>query len=188
MVKYTRKKRYYRRTNIKKVMRNYFKARLDTVQKLVWNSEGIQFVTDGQATNRDLKVLLELCNDWDVWRLVFHNFKITGLAVEVNPGVPSASANQVPAYGGMAVLSLLTTRDQSNWNTATESNFCFSLATIQRQRKYKSFNGGLNSWMGTDDLQDIDGKFTVQSDGNPTNAAIVFMVKFSFYVTFKNPN
>lgn len=180
-------RRRYRR-NVNKLMRNYFKARLDTVQKLVWNTDGIKFVTDGEATNRDVKTLLELCNDWDAWRLVFHTFKITGMAVEVNPGVPSASANQVPAYGGMAVLSLLTTRDNSNWNSATESNFSFSLATVQRQRKYKSFNGGINAWMGTDDLQDIDGKFTVQSDGNPTNAAIVYMVKFSFYVTFKNPN
>lgn len=191
MVKYAKKKtysNYYAKRNMLKVMRNYFKARLDTVQKVVWNTDGIHFVTTSQGTNRTLADLIQLCNDWDSWRTVFHSFKITGMAVEVNPAFPSISANQTPAYAGMAVLSFITSRDSSNWNTATESNFSFSLASLERQRKYKSFNGGINSWSGTDDLQDVDGQFTVQSDGNPTNAALVYMVKFSFYVTFKNPN
>lgn len=191
MVKYTKKRNYYKyysRKNMNKVMRNYFKARLDTIQKVLWNNDGIHFVTTAQGTDRTLADLVQLCNDWDSWRTVFHSFKITGMAVEVNPAFPSVSANQTPSYAGMAVLSLLTTRDNSNWNNATESNFSFSLTTMERQRKYKSFNGGINAWSGTDDLQDMDGKFTVQSDGNPGNAALVFMVKFSFYITFKNPN
>lgn len=169
-------------------MRNYFKARLDTIQKVVWNADGAHFATGTQSTNRQINDLLQLCNDWDSWRTVFHTFKITGLAVEIDPSFPSISAGQTPAYGGMAVLSLLTTRDTSNWNNASESNFSFNMTCLSKQRKYKSFNGGINAWTGTDDLQDIDGKFTVQSDGNPTNAALVYMVKFSFYVTFKNPN
>lgn len=191
MVKYAKKKTYnsyYGRKNMLRVMRNYFKARLDTIQKVVWNANGVNFSTGTQGTNRDLRTLLELCADWSAWHTLFHTFKITGLAVEIDPALPSVSANSVPAYGGMAVLSLLTSRDISNWNNATESNFSFNLTALGKQRKYKSFNGGISSWVGTDDLQDLDGKFTVQSDGNIENAALVYMVRFTFYVTFKNPN
>ena len=182
------KKRYYKKksTNLNKVMRNYFKVKLDTIEKVIWTGNGIAFVVSGEATSRNLYTLLERTPDWGVWRTLFHSFKLTGLAVEISPNAPAQANGAV--FSGAAALGLITSRDTINWNNVTESNFSFLLSTTQIQRKYKSFNGGLADWHGTDNAQELDGIFAVLSDGNLQNAICNFVVKFSFYVTFKNPN
>ena len=84
-------RRYYRRYfyNRNKIMRNYFKAKLDTVQKVLWTGDGVKFITGGTSTNKPIPTLLQLCPDWESWRLLFHSFKLTGLSVEVAPNYPS---------------------------------------------------------------------------------------------------
>lgn len=167
-------------------MRNYFKAKMDTVQKLNWTANGAFFVTGSEGNSRNLNDLLGLCNDWQYWRQLFHTYKLTGIAVKIIPNAPTATNGT--QFTGAACMALLTTRETSNWNNAIESNFSFMLSPVQIQRKYKSFNGGLASWHGTDDLADLDGKFVIETDGNPTNGATTYMVRFTFYVTLKNTN
>lgn len=188
MVK-TYRRRYRRyRYNRSKIMRNYFKAKLDVIQKVLWTSDGVKFVSEGSANSKPIPTLLELCPDWATWRLLFHSFKLTGIAVEVAPNYPSAR-NGDAEFTGAAVLALLTSRDAVSWNNASEANFMFMLSPTQVQRKYKSFFGGLAAWTGTDTITDLDGKFVVESDGNPSvNSATAYTVRFTFYITFKNSN
>lgn len=183
MVKrYTR--RYRRRA--KRIMRNYFKAKLDTVQKVQWTEAGANFVTGSTGNTRTVQDLLQLCNDWQYWRQLFHTYKLTGIAVRITPNAPTSTNGT--QFAGAACLSMLTTRESANWTNAIESNFSFMLSPVQIQRKYKGFNGGLAAWHGTDDTADLDGKFVIETDGNPTNGATTYMVQFTFYVTFKNTN
>lgn len=190
MVKKTYKKFYFKRNLYyrNKIMRNYFKAKLDVIQKVLWTGDGIKFITGGSSDSKAIPALLELCPDWSTWRLLFHSYKLTGVAVEVVPNAPSTTGNDAE-FTGSAVLALLTSRDAVSWNNASEANFMFVLTPTQIQRKYKSFYGGITSWSGTDTITDLDGKFVVQSDGNPSaNAATAYTVRFTFYITFKISN
>lgn len=169
-------------------MRNYFKAKLDTVQKISWSNQGIFFTSGNQGTTRTLHDLVTLCPDWAAWQQLFHTFKLTGMAVTVTPNHPTINYSQNSEFSGAGMLGFLTTRDNVNWNNVSESNFSFCLTPSQVQRKYKSFNGSLAAWCSTDDNINLDGKFAVETDGNPVNGGVYYMVKFTFYITFKNPN
>lgn len=187
MGKYTRGRKYFfGKKNKYRIMKNYFKAKLDTVQKIAWNDQGANFITGNTGTTRNLNDLIQLCPDWGHWRELFHTYKLTGVKVEISPNFPTFGSNYV--FQGAACMGLLTTRDISNWNNVSESNFNFLLSPTEIQKKYKSFNGGLSAWHGTDDTADLDGKFCCETDGNPSSGVVTFMVKFTFYITFKNPN
>lgn len=167
-------------------MRNYFKAKLDTVQKIQWTGDGANFTTGSAGTTRTISDLVALCVDWQYWRQLFHTFLLTGIAVEICPNFPTFTNGT--QFTGTASMGLLTTRESVSYNNVIESNFSFMLGPSQVQRKYKRMNGGLSAWHGTDELNELDGKFSVETDGNPTNGATTYSVKFTFYITFKNPN
>ena len=181
-------RRYYRRNfyNRTRTMRNYFKAKLDTVQKIQWTGDGANFTTGTTGTTRTIADLVALCVDWQYWRQLFHTFLLTGIAVEICPNFPTFTNGT--QFTGTASMGLLTTRESVSYNNVVESNFSFMLGPSQVQRKYKRLNGGLSAWHGTDELNELDGKFSVETDGNPTNGATTYSVKFTFYITFKNPN
>lgn len=185
MVKYRKYRRYYRKVKAR-ILRNYFKGKLDTVQKVTWTGNGAFFVTGGQGTTRTLSDLLQLCGDWQYYRQIFHTYKVTGLAMELTPN--PATRGDGTQFTGAACIGLLTTRDIANWTNVTESNMSVLLTASQIQRKYKSFYGGLAAWHGTDDTADLDGKFVIETDGNPSDGGTTYMFKVTFYITFKNAN
>ena len=74
MAKRTYRRRGYRRHYYSraKIMRNYFKAKLDTIQKIQWTADGANFTTGSIGTTRTISDLVGLCVDWQYWRQLFH--------------------------------------------------------------------------------------------------------------------
>lgn len=169
-------------------MKNYFKAKLDCVQTIQHSVDGTSFRENNQS-NRTLAALLELCNDWGMYRQLFHSFKLTGFAFQVVPLSTSPTPQGQPyTSAATVILALQTNRDNNDFNSISESNGSVILSPVSPMRKYKSFNGGEFGWTSTDDLTQMDGIMRLGTNGNASTGACVWSVRFSFYITFKNPN
>ena len=83
MVKRYYRKYYYRKYNRAKILRNYFKARLDTSMRAALDTAGFKFI-ENNATSRNLAQVLESCSDWNAFKQLFHTFKLPGVAMEAN--------------------------------------------------------------------------------------------------------
>lgn len=184
MVKY--KKKYYRRyykTNLQKVMRNYFKMRFDFVDRLGVDQSAFKFISWNTNT-KSLQSVLNACADWPKAAALFHSFKLTGLAIEIIPGVRASDFYARGSY----VMGLLTSSDVTDFNNLVEAKSALVLNYNQAVRKYLSFYGGETSWISTSDLSQLDGKFFAETNALAESGGFVWTVKFSFYVTFKNSN
>lgn len=183
-----KKKGKYVKRKIQKVMRNYLKVKLDCVQTIQHSTDGTIFRENNQ-TSRTLAALLELCNDWGMYRQLFHSFRLTGVAFQVVPLSTSPNGQGLP-YTSLStiVLALQTNRDNADFNSVSETNGSVLLTPYATVRKYKSFYGGEFGWTSTDDLTLMDGIFRIGTNGNASTGACVWSVRFSFYVTLKNTN
>lgn len=182
MVKRATRRRYARR-RIQKVMRNYLKVRLDCIQTIQHTTEATHFRENNQ-TNRTLSALLELCNDWAMYRQLFHSFKLTGFAIQVTPLSTTADY----ASAASVILALQTSRDNNDFNSISEANTAIILTPYAPIRKYKSFNGGEFGWTSTDDLTLMDGIMRIGTNANASAGGAIWSVRFTFYITLKNPN
>ena len=95
MVKRYYRKYYYRKYNRAKILRNYFKARLDTSMRAALDTAGFKFI-ENNATSRNLAQVLESCSDWNAFKQLFHTFKLTGVAMEAIPNLPLAGQDNRP--------------------------------------------------------------------------------------------
>lgn len=185
-----RKRYYYRRYYYSKakLMRNYFKARLDTSMRAALDTAGFKFI-ENNATSRNLAQVLESCSDWVAYKQLFHTFKVTGIAMEAVPNLPIAGQDNRPfAANGTYCVGLITSGDTQNYANLLEAKNTIILTPTQSQRKYLSFNGGETSWIATSQTSDLDGKFYTETNSLATSGGMVWSIKFSFYITFKNPN
>lgn len=181
---YYRRKRYYRY----KIMKNYFKARLDTAMRVALDNAGFKFI-ENNATTRNLAQVLESCSDWAAFKQLFHSFKLTGVLMEAIPNLPLIGGDNKPfAANGTYCVGLITQGDTTNYANLLEAKNTILLTPTQTQRKYLSFNGGETSWIVTSQTSDLDGKFYCETNSLATSGGMVWTVKFSFYITFKNPN
>lgn len=182
-------RRYYRRNfyNRVKIMRNYFKARLDTSMRAALDTAGFKFI-ENNASTRNLAQVLESCSDWNAYKQLFHTFKLTGLAMEAIPNLPIAGQASPFAANGTYCVGLITQGDTTNYANLLEAKNTILLTPTQTQRKYLSFNGGETSWIATSQTSDLDGKFYTETNSLASSGGMVWSIKFSFYITFKNPN
>lgn len=177
--KYRRK--YYRKYNLYKVMRNYFKAKLDYLLRIKYFNSGLNFI-EWTTNAKPIADLLGSCKDWDYYKRLFHSFKLTGMALEISPGVPQGNF----VSNGALVLGLITSGDPTDFNTVVDSTKSIVLTSTNTQRRYISFNGGQVGWASTNLIGSIDGKLFAETDSLPESGVMVWGVKLSFYVTFKN--
>ena len=182
-------RRYYRKNfyNRAKILRNYFKARLDTSMRAALDTAGFKFI-ENNATSRNLAQVLESCSDWNAYKQLFHTFKLTGLAMEAIPNLPIAGASAPFAANGTYCVGLITSGDTQNYANLLEAKNTILLTPTQTQRKYLAFNGGETSWIATSQTSDLDGKFYTECNSLASSGGMVWSIKFSFYITFKNPN
>lgn len=163
MVKYTKKATYtysrYKKININKIMRNYFKMRFDFVDRLGIDQSAFKFVS-WNTNNKSIQSILNGCADWPKAAGLFHSFKLTGLAIEATPGVKASDY-----YGrGSPVLGLLTSSDVTDFNNLVEARTAMVLNYNEKTRKYYSFNGGETGWISTSDLSQLDGKVFAETN------------------------
>lgn len=187
MVKYRRRYRGYRR-RYHKIMRNYLKVKLDCVQTIQHTTDATNF-RENQQASRTLAALLELCNDWGMYRQLFHSFRLTGFSFRVTPLSTSPNqAGQPYTSASTIVLALQTNRDNADFNSVSETNASLVLSPYSPMAKYKGFNGSEFGWTSTDDLTLMDGVMRLGTNGNASTGACVWAVRFTFYITLKNPN
>lgn len=183
------KRRYYRkrRTNVKKIMRNYFKARLDYVMRITFDSQAVKF-PEWNAANKSLAGILEACSDWGSYSKIFHTFRVTGIAAEVVPNLAIKVENQFNVNGSVLFAFLTDADNAESFQNVAESKFCFICSPTNTQRKYLSLNGGLTGWLSTNSLSELNGKFVTTTNSLAQAGGMVWNIKLSIYVTFKNPN
>lgn len=178
---------YRKRGSVAKIMRNYFKAKMDYVMRVAYDSSGVKFL-EWNASQKNINGLLEACSDWAPYTKIFHTFKLTGIAMEVSPNHPIANEGVFSANGSV-ILAILTGGDNpDSFQNVAEAKNSMVLTPTQMQRRYLSFNGGQTAWIATSDLTDLDGKVAVITNSTNVTGGLIWSVKVSFYVTFKNPN
>lgn len=177
--KYRRK--YYRKYNLYKVMRCYHKAKLDYLIRIKYMQSGLMFI-EWSTNAKPLADLIAACKDWDYYKRLFHSFKLTGMALEISPGIPQGNF----VSNGAVVLGIITSGDPTDFSTVVDSTKSIVLSPTNTQRRYISFNGGQTGWSSTNLNAVIDGKLFCETDSLPESGVMVWGVKLSFYVTFKN--
>lgn len=181
MAKRKYRKRYYRNKN--RIMRNYFKMKLDIVERLGMDNSGFKFIS-WNSNAKDIGVVLNGCDDWPKAAGLFHSFKLTGVAITAIPGVYGSDF-----YArGSPMVGILTSNEQANFNTLAESNSSIVLSYNETRRRYYSFHGGETGWMSTDMLADLNGRIYAETLSLAETGNFVWTIKFTFYVTFKNAN
>jgi hypothetical protein len=164
-------------------MRNYFKARLDYIDRLGMDNSAFKFIAQN-SNLKGLTTLIQACGDWPKYVQLFHSMKLTGMAIEATPQVLADNYE----CRGTPLLGLLTAGDQTDFNTLAESKGCITLNYTNTKRKYISFNGSNTGWISTDNLSALDGKIFAETNSLASGGNFIWNVKFSFYITFKNPN
>ena len=154
------KRRYkrYRRHNIGRLLRNYYKAKLDYLIRIKYQQSGVMFI-EWSTNAKPIADLLNACKDWDYYKRLFHSFKVTGMALEISPGVPQGNF----VSNGALVLGVITSGDPTDFNTVVDSTKSVVLSTTNTQRRYISFNGGQVGWSSTNLIGSIDGKLFVET-------------------------
>lgn len=185
MAKRTYRRRY--RKKVRKIMNNYFNAKLDYVFRVSYDSSGSKLV-EWNTDRKDLNGMLESCSDWPNFAKVFHTFKLRGIAISTSPNVPIPQ-DGLFSMNGTVLLAIMTGADSpDSFQNVVESQCCLMLTNQQCQRKYISFNGGQTSWIATSDLTDLDGKLCVKTNSNAQSGGCIWSVHIRFYVSYKNPN
>lgn len=182
------KKRYYRRKSKYRILRNYFKAKLDTIQRVALDSSAFKLL-EANGTSRNLHALLQACGDWVSYTHIFHSFKLTGIALTAIPNTPLVGANNAPfSANGTYAVGIITSTDPTNFTNLIESNCALILTPSQTLRKYMSFNGGQTGWLATSKPEDLDGKLYCETNSLASQGGMVWTLKITLYVTFKNPS
>lgn len=177
----TYKRKYRKRYSINKLLRNYYKAKLDYLIRIKYQQSGVMFI-EWNTNAKPLADLIAACKDWDYYKRLFHSFKLTGVSLEISPGVPQGNF----VSNGALVLGLITSADPTDFSTVVDSTKSIVLSTTNTQRRYISFNGGQTGWSSTNLNAVIDGKLFCETDSLPESGVMVWGVKVSFYITFKN--
>lgn len=183
-VTYTR----YRRNNIYKVMKNYFKTKLTCSDRIQLDPEFMKLVSVG-AQNKQIRSYLTSCNEFGSFREIFHSIKLNGLLIETVPSIVSTiDVQDTPVMAGTYVLAFIPTLASGTLTSLVDANESIILNPNQAQRKYISFHGSLNGWLDIASIENnLSGLICTQYNVLPQNCGITWNVKFTFYVTFKNP-
>ena len=116
--------------------------------------------------------------------------KITGILLETFPNyVGTVDIQNSVVMQGTYVIAYRPALAPSNFNALTDSNGSIVLSTTIPQRKYISMHGSVTGWMDTNNLDtEYSSMFTIKNSGvTIQNANMVWTVRITFYVTFKNP-
>ena len=184
--KYYKRKRGYK-FNLNKLLSQYTRAKLDVTQQVQWTASQLQW--ENNNTDISIEGLLTLSHDFPYYRQLYHSMKLRGILITCTP-MPSAlsiNTQQQPNFNGVGLCGFLTQRDASNYQNVSESNNKIVLGTT-KSTKYIYFPGGQTGYISTDNAQDFDGKFSLQTNGGPSYATLNFTFTFSLFITFKCSN
>lgn len=190
MVKYS-KRRYYRRrkSSLNKVMRNYFKTKLTTTERILLGP-GIWTFSEDQGKSLQARTVLRSCSEWTQFSAIFQSMKITGILLETFPNiVGTVDIQNSVVMQGTYVLAYRPALAPANFNALCDTGASIVLSTTTPQRKYVSFNGSVTGWMDTNNIDtDYSGLFNIENSGTTIqNANMVWTFRVTFYITFKNP-
>lgn len=189
MVKYKKtyaKKNYWKRS-LYRVMKNYFKTKLSCVDRILLDDNDMKLASSN-GVNRNIRAYLTGCNEWQYFSKVFHTMKITGLLMETIPGIQASNPETTPVMPGTYQVGFLPIASDANSVALADANESIVLSVVQNQRKYISFNGGLNGWLDIGSLENnLVALIVVAATALPQNTGCVWSLKLTFYITFKNP-
>lgn len=159
---YSRKGKYYTYAKINRMLSQYAKFKMSVSLALKWvnqNAGGFLFRLDAAVDDpfpqSSLGVLFGACTVYDGLRQMYSAFKVRGVLLETMPyNLPmnftdDAGNNWIP-YNGMVGIGLFTEGGGANaqerldrrktYRNISDSDKGLILDTVQRQRKYCSFN------------------------------------------------
>lgn len=181
MAKYKRAKKWYGKKNFNKIAKNYTKVRIDRSYRLLLTTQRINFA-DVNANHIALQDAISTMPDYQMYRQLYHSMKLTGVAILAVPMIHSQN------YAGMNTISLalMTNNDGINIGNVVESDRSLILNFQQSQRAYWSMHSGATGWIAVDDVNRLPGKIAAAVDDLPTAGEAYWVVKLSFWITFKN--
>lgn len=170
-------------------MKNYFKTKLTTTDRILLGP-GIWTFSADQGETLTARTVLRACSEWTQFSAVFGAIKITGILLETFPNyVGTVDIQNSVVMQGTYVVAYRPALAPSNFNALCDSNASIILSTTQPQRKYISLHGSATGWMDTNNLDtEYSSMFTIKNSGvTIQNANMVWTLRMTFYVTFKNP-
>lgn len=170
-------------------MKNYFKAKLSCIDRIILDNDFMK-LNSSNSQNRLLSAYITSCSEWDSFKNIFHSMKLTGLLMETTPGTVSAlDLESAVVFPGSYQVGFLPVNSSGGATGIADASESIVLSTNQTQRKYISFNGGLNGWLDMGSLSNNLAAIisTAMQGAYPVNGGIVWTLKLTFYITFKSP-
>lgn len=185
MVRY---RRYYKKNNrvTKKqfnyIAKNYLKYKININQTISWQTSIAWDSRTGDSLTAE-NIFETAGNEFLTLRKYYASYKITGIAIDVIPA-KSGSSNGLFTIQGLAYLGLIQTGETVSLPYLTASPHCMTLNPDQRVRKYIKLN---TAWTSTAENAGSMFKLSLLSGGSIVQGSVVFSVRISLYITFKNP-
>lgn len=178
-----RARRYYARR--RKVINQYFRAKIDYVDAIVWpNTQvaGSAFFRNINSENISMQHILEFEEFQDRYVKIFSFYRVYAFSVEAVPISVSNGQNQ--NTGTMFIGFNPNTNEGMSFDECARSNYSMVLSSTETKRMFRRLQGGT----GWNMMNSVDrGSFTCRSDyATVFNNGQKWSVHFVLYCVFKN--
>lgn len=182
MVKYSKyfRRKYYKRKNFNKITKNYTQVTFDKSFKIIAQTGQFQFDTGANHI-----LLGDILNDtvsYNKYRDLYSSIKIKSIFIEAVPQLRTTTF----ATSGTGVLGLLPENQGDLFQQITEASHSMILSYTDITRAYWYIPGGLNSWFGIENHDDIPTKLSTNTDSTPTAGQAFWSIKVSIRCLLKN--
>jgi hypothetical protein len=171
-----------------KVMRNYFKAKLSCTDRIMMD-DTIMKLASVNAQNKLVKSYITSCQEWQLYQGIFGSMKLTGILIETFPNAVTATSTQDPmVMPGTYIIAYKPADTGTSLAALSDTSNAIILSVNQNQRKYVNLHGGPTGWFDINVIDDnLSGMIATQYNNLIQNGGMVWTVRFTFYITFKNP-
>jgi hypothetical protein len=171
-----------------KVMRNYFKAKLSCTDRIMMD-DTIMKLASSNSQNKFVRSYITSCQEWPAYQGIFGSMKLTGILIETFPNAVTTTDSENPmVMPGTYMICYKPVDAGTSLTAISDTTNAIVLSTNQNQRKYVNLHGGPTGWFDINLIeQNLSGQIATQYNNLIQNGGMVWTVRFTFYITFKNP-
>jgi hypothetical protein len=169
-------------------MHNYFKAKLSCTDRILLDSDGMKLASSN-SQNKFVRSYITSCQEWQLYQGIFGSMKLTGIAIETIPNVVTKTEAEDPmVMAGTYIIAYKPVDAGTSLTALSDTENSIILSVNQNQRKYVNLHGGPTGWFDINLIeQNLSGQIATQYNNLIQNGGVVWTVRFTFYITFKNP-
>jgi hypothetical protein len=169
-------------------MRNYFKAKLSCTDRIMLDGDGMRLASSN-SQNKFARAYITSCQEWQAYQGIFGSMKLTGILIETFPNQLTSIDLEVPiVVAGTYIIAYKPVDTGTSLAALSDTSNAIILVSNQIQRKYVNLHGGPTGWFDINLIEEnLSGQIATQYNVLPQNGGLAWTVRYTFYVTFKNP-